>query len=136
MATLKIAVATPDGEHLSPHFGETPWYEVFTVEEGQIVARERRAKPHHSHDHEHGHDDHHHAPGMGRGGQHFFESIRDCQVLIVGGMGRPAYEWARTLGLEVIPARGTVEEVVRAYLAGTLQADMRRVHRAVGGHHH
>ncbi len=131
MAGFKIAVATPDGEHLSAHFGETPWYEVFTVEEGQIVARERRAKPHHSHgQHEH------HTPGEGCGGGQFFGPIRDCRVLIVGGMGRPAYARAQEAGLEVFPAGGTVEEAVRAYLAGTLQADMRRIHRGGGGHRH
>jgi len=135
MDTLKIAVATPDGERLSPHFGETPWYEVFTVENGQIVARERRAKPHNpEHDHEPGAYAAQHRHG--RGGMNFFVPIRDCQVLIVGGMGDRAYEWAQSMGLEVIPTKGKVEDAVRAYLEGTIQADPRRIHRSTGRHHH
>jgi len=130
MNTLKIAVATPDGERLSAHFGETPWYEVFTVENGQIVGRERRAKPHHA-EHDHSSDGHH----CGQG-KKFFVPISDCQVLIVGGMGDRAHEWAQSMGLEVIPTKGKVEDAVRAYLEGTIQADPRRIHRSTEHHHH
>ena len=132
MNTLKIAVATPDGERLSAHFGETPWYEVFTVENGQIVARERRAKPYHA-EHDHASGAHHHC---GQGGKKFFDPISDCQVLIVGGMGDRAHEWASSMGLEVIPTKGKVEDVVRAYLEGALQSDPRRIHRSTDHHHH
>ncbi len=135
--TLKIAVATPDGEKLSPHFGETPWYEVFTVENGQIVARERRHKPHHEDegDEEHapGEHAHLHRPG---GPMDFFAPISDCNVLIAGGMGDRAYEWARQAGLEVYLTRGTVESALQAYLAGELKHDPRRVHASVGAHGH
>ena len=130
METFKIAVATPDGQRLSPHFGETPWYEVFTVVDGKIAARERRAKPHNP-THHHGA----HEPGQGRGGPHFFDPIRDCRVLIVGGMGERAYQWARNAGLEVVATKGKVDEAVQAYLDGTLQHEPRRIHRSVGGHH-
>ncbi len=129
MATLKIAVATTDGERLTAHFGETPWYEVFTIENGKIAARERRAKPYHDdHDHEPGTHagEHHH----GIGGRNFFEPIQDCQILIAGGMGERAYEWAKNMGLKVYLTKGKVEEVVQAYLDGTLQHDPRRVHRS------
>ncbi len=135
MSTMKIAVATPDGERLSAHFGETPWYEVFTVENGKIIARERRAKPFNpEHDHEPGAYAEQHR--RGRGGMNFFTPIQDCQVLIVGGMGERAYQWARSVGLEVLPTKGTVEEAVRAYLEGTLKTNPRRIHRSVGGRHH
>jgi len=134
MTTLRIAVATPDGERLSAHFGETPWYEVFSVEDGRIVARERRAKPHNvNHAHEPGAYAEQHRRG---GGMNFFAPIRDCQVLIVGGMGQRAYEWARSVGLDVVPTKGKVAEVVRAYLNGTLQVEPRRIHRSLRGRHH
>jgi predicted Fe-Mo cluster-binding NifX family protein len=61
-----------------------------------------------------------------------FAPISDCQVLIAGGMGSPALEAARSAGLEVILAGGTIKAALESYLRGTLQGDPSRVHT----HHH
>ena len=41
---MKVAVITADGQTISQHFGRAPYYAVFTVEEGQIAAKELRDK--------------------------------------------------------------------------------------------
>jgi len=120
--TYKIAAVTEDGVHLSSHFGMAPFYRVFTVEDGRLVAEEQRPKPHHNQ-----HPDHHHP------GQHhhddMFAPIKDCQVLLCGGMGSPAYLKALEAGLEVVLTSGDISTVVQAYLEGRLAHDPRRVHR-------
>ncbi len=122
----RIAIVTEDGVQVSRHFGMAPWYLVFTVENGQIVAEERREKPHHTRHPQPGEQHHHHHGDM-------FAPIADCEVLIAGGMGQPAYQSALAAGLDVILAAGEVNAVLAAYLNGTLTSDPRRVHAA---HHH
>ena len=127
----KIAVVTQeDGERISSHFGMAPWVRVYQVEEGVVVADELRAKPHHSsqqqqhHHHHHAHNGHH---GHGLGAQ-MIAALQDCQVLICGGMGQPAYQRAQEAGLEVVLAGGSASAAVQAYLRGELQSDSRRIH--------
>lgn len=120
-----IAIVTEDGVQVSRHFGMAPWYLVFQVEDGQVMAEERRAKPHHTRHPQPGEQHHHHGD--------MFAPIADCEVLIVGGMGQPAYRAAQAAGLNVVLAAGEVNAVLAAYLNGTLVSDPRRVHAA---HHH
>lgn len=127
--TIKIAAASEDGLKLSSHFGMAPTYIVYTLSEGQIVSREERAKPHNTQHGDHQHHDHHHVEGRGHGhGRRMFDPIKDCQVLLCGGMGGPAYQKALDAGLEVIMTGGAIEAAVQAYLAGSLATDLRRVH--------
>ncbi len=132
MAQLRIAVPTEDGERISAHFGQAPRYIVFTVEDGQVVRREERPKAHHSH-HDHGHHHHDHDNGHGHGHGHHFQdmiaNIRDCQVVIVGGIGQPGYQRLLAAGYEVYLTGGRIDDAVQAYLQGRLQSDLRRVHR-------
>ncbi|MFO3796842.1 MAG: NifB/NifX family molybdenum-iron cluster-binding protein [Anaerolineales bacterium] len=125
MSILRIAAVTEDGERLSAHFGMAPLYRVFTIENGQIVSEETRPKPHHA-QHPREHDPHEH-------GRHnhadLFAPIRDCQVLLAGGMGEPAYQKARAAGLDVILSGGKIAEAIDAYLKGALESDLRRLHR-------
>lgn len=126
MSTLRIAAVTEDGERLSSHFGMAPLYRVFTVQDGQVVAEETRQKPHHDR-HPHGETHHEH-----RGGQDhadMFAPIRDCQVLLVGGMGEPAYQKAQAAGLQVILSGGEIRPALERYLRGELESDPRRIHR-------
>ncbi len=132
MAQLRIAVPTEDGERISAHFGQAPRYVVFIVEDGRIVRREERPKAHHSH-HDHGHHHHDHDNGHGHGHGHHFQdmiaNIRDCQVVIVGGIGQPGYQRLLAAGYEVYLTGGRIDDAVQAYLQGRLQSDLRRVHR-------
>ena len=124
----KIAVVTEDNLNIGAHFGMAPIYQVFTIQDGEIVAEEQREKPHHSHHPQHGKEgdhDHHRSPG---GHQSMFAPVSDCQVLLCGGMGQPAYKGALDAGLEEYLTRGPIRDQVQAFLAGTLTSDMRRVH--------
>lgn len=121
---VKIAAVTETHHKLSSHFGRAPFYHVFDVEDGAILAEEVRSKPYHGqhgdghhqhHDHSHGHAD-------------MFAPISDCQVLLCGGMGGPAYQKALAAGLEVVLTAGEIQLVLKAYLNGEVVSDLRRVH--------
>lgn len=124
---IKVAFPTEDGTTLSRHLGRAPFYLVATIHSPQRVTLEQRPKPFHGSEaadpgHEHGPQGHGHAS--------MFAPISDCQVLIAGGMGQPAYDCAVVKGLEVILAgERTIQAALDAYLAGNLVSDPRRVHQ-------
>ena len=120
---MKIAAVTEDGIQLSSHFGMAPSYRILTVEEGKIVADEIIEKPHRK-SHGHRHSDHN-----GHQGMKFFDVIKDCQVLLCGGMGEPPYKRALSFGFEVFMVGGKIDAVIEAYLKGELTSDERRIHR-------
>ncbi|MCK4722960.1 MAG: dinitrogenase iron-molybdenum cofactor biosynthesis protein, partial [Dehalococcoidia bacterium] len=95
---MKIAAASDDGVNISQHFGRAPYYVVVIVEEGRTVARETRSKAGHqtfaaheppklAPDERHGYD-----AGSEVRHESMAETVSDCQVLLVGGMGWGAYE--------------------------------------------
>ncbi len=130
--TRKIAVVTDNGERISPHFGRARYYKIFTVEGDQIVAEELRPRSS-AGDENHGPGEHHrHGQGHGHGRhnhQRMLAEIADCQVLIAGGMGGPAYATAQAAGLEIVLAGGPIRPAVEAYLRGELTTDPRRLHQ-------
>lgn len=121
---MKIAAATSDGRTLSMHFGQAPQYVVVTVEDGKIVGREVRDKAFHhhgpgGHDHDHGHGPH----------AEMADAISDCQVMLVGGMGRPAYASLKARGIEpIITSIQGIDEAVQAYVGGRLENLIERLH--------
>lgn len=120
----KIAAVTEDGLNLSSHFGMAPEYLVYHVEGERILSEERRPKPYHQRHPDHqaeGHSAHGHAD--------MFAPIADCQVLLCGGMGAPAYQKALNAGLEVVLTGGEIHLALQAYLKGQLSSDLRRVHQ-------
>jgi len=125
--STKIAVVTQDQQNISAHFGMAPFYQVFSVENGEITDEETRQKPHHERHPEHG-SDHHHEHGPGHH-QNMFAPVTDCQVLICGGMGSPAYAKAQAAGLDIVLTGGEIRATVQAYLDGKISSDERRVHK-------
>ncbi|GIV86880.1 MAG: hypothetical protein KatS3mg054_0909 [Chloroflexus sp.] len=123
---MKIAFATDDHHAISPHLGRAQWYEVVTIEQGQVVAREQRAKQHHTHHDHTAHDDHHH-----HGSHHWLvEPVADCEIIVARGMGEPAWHAVQAAGKQAMcTALRTIDEAVQAYLAGTLVHEANRVHR-------
>jgi len=123
----RIAFPTDNGETISRHLGEALFYLVVEVDDAGHVAYEKREKPLRMHSHEReagGEAKHAHL------GPALLAPVHDCQVLISGGMGRPAYEHALAQGLEVIlPGEERIDEALRAFQAGQLVSDMRRVHK-------
>mgnify|MGYP005857607387 CR=1 FL=1 len=132
---MKIAVVTEDEKTISQHFGMAPLYMVFTVEDGKTTGKEKRAKM------GHGHFAGQHGAHGGQGGPHGFdaasqnrhagmaEAIKDCQVLITGGMGMGAYYSLKSFNIEpVITDVRDIEEAVKTYLEGKLQNLTNKLH--------
>ncbi|ACL26174.1 NifB/NifX family molybdenum-iron cluster-binding protein [Chloroflexus aggregans] len=125
---MKIAFATDDHHTISPHLGRAQWYEVVTIEQGQVVNREARPKGRHHHhgDEEHDHHHHHHRHDA----HHWLvEAVSDCQMIVARGMGEPAFQGVQAAGIQAIctPLR-TIDEAVQAYVNGTLTHHPERVH--------
>jgi predicted Fe-Mo cluster-binding NifX family protein len=117
MREQRIAFVTDDGNSVSSHFGKAPWYRVFSVTDGCVSDLGSRAKPYHGAERQ---------PATTHGDM--FGPISDCQVLVAGGMGTPAWQSARQAGLEVILAGGEIMAAVEAFVRGDLVSDDRRVH--------
>jgi predicted Fe-Mo cluster-binding NifX family protein len=132
---MKIAVISDDGMTISQHFGRAPYYLVVTVENGQIVNRETRDKLGHSHfandPHEADQPGQPHGFGSVAQNRHaqMAEAISDCQTLLCGGMGRGAYESMRARNIQpIVTDVVSIDEAVRAYLAGLLVDHTERLH--------
>ncbi len=123
MTSMKIAVVTEDGKTLSSHFGMAPYYRVITLQDGQVTGEITVDKPHHT-----THPDHS-SPGRRHAHQDMFAPIADCQVLLCGGMGQPAFEKAIAANLQVIMVGGDIASAVRKFVEGRLVSDLRRIHR-------
>ncbi len=124
---MKIAAVTSDGVTIHSHFGQAPFYEVLTIQDNKVVARERRDKPAHQHG---GDQEHHHAAGGDTHAQGMAQVISDCQVLLARGMGQPAFMTLQQAGIQpVLTELETIDEAVQAYLRGDLVHRDDRVHR-------
>ncbi len=122
---MKIAVASPDGTTVSPHFGRSACFIVFEVSEGKIVGRETRdntytafAKGECS-----GQGEHHHE-GEAHSHATLVNALRDCRAVLCGGMGRLAAQELQASGIQpvVIGAKTTPEEAVAAFATGKLKS--------------
>lgn len=142
---MKVAVVTVDGTTVSQHFGRSPYYKIYTIEDGdptEVEMRERGtghfARPGgqmHTHtpqsetDHDPQHQGRH---GYGAEADHkhasMADEIADCQVLVAGGMGQGAYESFKRAGLDVVLTdHANIDDVINAYVSGSLRnlADQR-----------
>jgi predicted Fe-Mo cluster-binding NifX family protein len=131
---MKIAATSEDGTTVSQHFGRAPYYVVLSVEGGKVVGRETRPKAGH---HTFAATEHPLAPGERHGydagsqAKHatMAQSIADCQVLLVGGMGWGAYESLKSRNIQAIVTDvGTIDEAVKLYLQDKLPNLMERLH--------
>jgi predicted Fe-Mo cluster-binding NifX family protein len=131
---MKIAVITDDERSISQHFGRAPYYLVVTIEDGQILQRERRDKLGHAH---FANEPHVHQPGE----QHGFdpvsqdrhtrmaEAIADCEVLLCRGMGAGAYESMKQAGIRpIVTDISDIDEAVQAYVMGRMVDHVERLH--------
>ena len=122
----KIAFPTEDEVTISRHLGEAPFFMVATLDDAGKISFEKREKPHNVL----GEESSQHVRGGGGVGRLMMAAISDCQVLISGGMGAPAYEKALARGLEVyLPAEKDIKKALDAYIKGELENDMRRIHQ-------
>jgi predicted Fe-Mo cluster-binding NifX family protein len=122
---IKVAFPTEDGETISRHFGQAPFYVVATLQEGEPARFEQREKAFHG-----AHPEQHHHEQGRHGHADMFAPVSDCQVLIAGGMGQPAFDSGLANGLQVIlTGERTIKAALDAYQSGTLVSDPRRIHK-------
>ncbi len=121
---MKVCFPTDDGLVLSRHFGQALYFKVCTLENNQMASVELRPKAHHSH----GERGQEHAQGI-HPGQLMFETIADCQVLICGGMGAPAYNRAIAAGMEVfLTPEASIDVALKAFQDGKLVSELGLLH--------
>lgn len=135
---MKIAVACMNEHTVSAHFGRADKYIIYEIENGEVMGRNTVRK--------FGHDDFFgRQPGGGQGHGHgedsgfghhagckheqMIENIRDCDVVLAGGMGRGIYMGVQRWGIRPIVTDITeVEKAVRAVLDGTIVDHTERLH--------
>ena len=131
---MKIAFITDDGQTISQHFGRAGSYLVVQVAEGQVLNREMREKMGHQHFVVEGHEpNRQHGSGLDaashrKHGQ-MAEAIKDCDVIICGGMGRGAYQSMQAYGIKpVVTDKLDIEEALQAYIEGKLEDQTGMLH--------
>lgn len=135
---MKIAVISEDGVTISQHFGRAPYYIVFNIEGGKIIAHEQREKLGHSHfvseSHpENMHHDHSQAHGFDPASQtrhaRMAEAISDCESLLAGGMGNGAYMSLKEANIKpIITDIQNIDEAIQAFINGTIIDHTERLH--------
>lgn len=121
---MNIGIVTDDGTTVSQHFGMAKHYLVVRIEDGLVKGRETRPKA--SHQPERG-VRHRHDEGPLHG--EMLSGVRDCEALVARGMGRPMYQAVVQAGIKPYVTSITgVDEVVRAYIDGTLDDLTDRLH--------
>lgn len=132
---MKIAAVSDDGVTISQHFGQATIYIVITIQDNQMVDREKRKKIGHSHfshePHPEGMDPRGHGYDPIAQSRHsqMAATIADCQVLLARGMGAGAYESLQAVGIRpIMTGIPKIDDAVQAYLAGTLVDHAERLH--------
>jgi predicted Fe-Mo cluster-binding NifX family protein len=117
---MKIAVATMDGTSISQHFGRSAGFIVFEVEDQQIKGREVRTNQHTPHAQGLCGGEHHDHGAHGHNHESVVDLLRDCAVVVCGGMGAGAAQAFARNGIQtlVLPSADSAEEAVRQCLQG------------------
>lgn len=117
---MKIAFSSQDGKTISAHFGSAPVYKVIEIENQKIISREDRQN---SSNDDSSHQDHAHNHNK-------FDLLKDCQVVIAGGMGENAFQRLSKMGISVfLVDNKNIEETLKVFLTGNLIHNPKRVHQ-------
>ncbi|MGI6031687.1 MAG: NifB/NifX family molybdenum-iron cluster-binding protein [Eubacteriales bacterium] len=112
---MKIAVPVENGQVFG-HFGKTACFAVYQVEDGAVKEKSLLD-----------------TQGSGHSALAGLLMTQNVNVLLCGGVGQGAKDALAGFGIRVVPGvSGPVDQVVEAYLAGTLQSDP----NFVCDHHH
>ena len=134
---MKITAVSEDGVTISQHFGRAPFYVVVTVENGKIIAREKRDKMGHNqfsgetHEGAHGEDPRGHGFDPAAQNRHtrMTAAIADCEVLLARGMGAGAYESIKQAGIHpILTDISSIDEAVQAVISGQITDHTERLH--------
>lgn len=118
---MKIAIASPDGSQVFPHFGRSPHFLVVNVEEGKIVGKQLRSNPFAGHEGAHCHDESGHG-GEEAGHGTIVSTLRDCSAVLCYGMGNGAADALIRFGIQpyLLGERCTTDDAVGLFLQGKL----------------
>lgn len=112
---MKLAVTYENGE-VFQHFGRTPYFEVFEIEDGKILNKEILD-----------------CLGSGHGELVGVLTRANVDALLCGGMGMGAQNMLAQMGIKVFAGiSGNCEDAVNAFLNGTLSY----TEEATCDHHH
>ena len=135
---MKIAVACMNEHAISAHFGRAEKYMVYEIENGEVMGRNivhKFGQRHFAGQQPEGGQGHGHGQGSGFGRhaghkhEKMIENIRDCDVLLAGGMGRGVYQDVQRWGIRPIVTDITeVEKAVQAVLDGTIVDHTEKLH--------
>lgn len=127
---MKIAAVSEDGVTISQHFGRAPFYVVITIEDGKIIARERRdkmghaqfvAEPHEEHSPESDPRGHGFDPAAQNRHARMAAAIADCDILLARGMGAGAYYSMEQAGIRpILTEIAFIDEAVLAVISGQI----------------
>ncbi len=143
---MKVAFVTDDGKTISEHFGRARYFQVLTIEDGQVINREMREKPfHHIADEdvhvpntsgqEPGADPDavtraaHHGDHEGEFHHQMADVISDCTVVVSRGMGRPMYQSLMAGNIRpILTDTSSIDMALQAFIEGTLSNIQERIH--------
>ncbi len=128
---MKLAAVTDDEFSISQHFGRAAYYWVVTIENGVIVSEEKRERPGHTHPAHKEHQAEGHSEGSVDQARHasMIDPVRDCEVILAGGMGSAAFESIRQAGITpILTEVKTIDQAIQWYLAGILEHHQDRLH--------
>ncbi|MCB9111414.1 MAG: dinitrogenase iron-molybdenum cofactor biosynthesis protein [Anaerolineales bacterium] len=124
---IKIAFATDDLVTISAHLGRAQKFLVYTIEDGRVTSQEERVKPAHGHG---GHEEPHDHNNHGHFHNSMVDTVKDCQVVIARGMGKPAFDSIEQSGMQaIVTGMSTIEDALQAYREGSLLHYPNRVHQ-------
>lgn len=116
---MRIAVSYENGE-IFPHFGRTPAFKFYDVEDGKVTQAEVVG-----------------TNGQGHGALAGFLKNHQADVVVAGGMGAPMADMLKGLGLTLYTGQsGSADDVVSSLLAGTLVDHPEAIHAHSCHHEH
>jgi predicted Fe-Mo cluster-binding NifX family protein len=113
---MKVAIASDDGQSISPHFGRTEGFMIFDIEGKNVKGKEYRKNTFTGHmrgleGEGHTQDKH----------QTIINALSDCKVVISNGMGRRLYDDLKMSGIEpIITTETKVQKALELYINSEL----------------
>jgi predicted Fe-Mo cluster-binding NifX family protein len=113
MKFTRLAIATSDGLHVCDHLARSTAYVVMDLQNGEMLSRTVRAR------------------NSEKCGNHatFVDLLTGCHAVICGGIGEGVAVSLSAAGIEplVLARPITIDQALRAWLAGTLVTTEERV---------